>query len=134
MLNFFRQLPKEIEEAAIIDGSSHLQILVKIFLPLSVPCLATLILFCSIGHWNAWFDGLIYMRTPETYPLSTYLQVVINKLQVINTMADAQQMEHLSRRAMIMAYIIISMVPIMMVYPFLQKYIRTGLVLGSVKG
>ena len=53
MLNFFRQLPKEIEEAAIIDGSTHLQILIRIFLPLSVPCLATLILFCSIGHWNA---------------------------------------------------------------------------------
>ena len=134
MLNFFRQLPKEIEEAAIIDGSSHLQILLKIFLPLSVPCIATLVLFCSIGHWNAWFDGLIYMRNPESYPLNTYLQVIINKLQAINTMADAQQMERLSRRSMIMAYILISIIPVMAVYPFLQKHIKSGLVLGSVKG
>ena len=134
LLNFFRQLPGEIEEAAIIDGCSHFQILGRIFLPLSVPCLATLVLFCSIGHWNAWLDGLLYMRSSESYPLNTYLMVVITRLQSINTFADAQQMENLSRRSMIMAYMIISIIPIAVVYPFLQKYIKSGLVLGSVKG
>jgi putative aldouronate transport system permease protein len=134
LLNFFRQLPKEIEEAAIIDGASHLSALVKIFVPLSAPSLATLILFCSIGHWNAWFDGMIYMRDPESYPLTTYLQILITKMQQINTLADAQKMEKISRRSMIMSYITISMVPIMCVYPLLQRYIKKGLVLGSVKG
>jgi putative aldouronate transport system permease protein len=134
LLNFFRQLPKEIEEAAIIDGASHFNVLARIFLPLSAPSLATLILFCSIGHWNAWFDGMIYMRDPETYPLTTYLQILITKMQTINTLADAQKMERISRRSMIMAYITISMLPIMFVYPFLQRYIKKGLVLGSVKG
>jgi len=134
LLNFFRQLPKEIEEAAIIDGASHFTALVKIFVPLSMPSLATLVLFCAIGHWNAWFDGMIYMRDPEAYPLTTYLQILITKLQQINTLADAQKMERISRRSMIMSYITISMVPIMCVYPFLQRYIKKGLVLGSVKG
>jgi putative aldouronate transport system permease protein len=134
LLNFFRQLPKEIEEAAIIDGASHFGALVKIFIPLSAPSLATLVLFCSIGHWNAWFDGMIYMRDPESYPLTTYLQILITKLEQINTLADAQKMERISRRSLIMSYITISMLPIMCVYPFLQRYIKKGLVLGSVKG
>ena len=134
LLNFFRQLPKEIEEAAIIDGASQFSVLTKIFLPLSVPCLATLILFCSIGHWNAWFDGMIYMRAPETYPLTTYLQVILRKLERIDSYSDAQKMEKIARRSLIMSYIAISMIPIMCVYPFLQRHIKSGLVLGSVKG
>jgi putative aldouronate transport system permease protein len=134
LLNFFRQLPKDIEEAAIIDGASNFSVLVRIFLPLSAPCLATLILFCSIGHWNAWFDGMIYMRDPEFYPLTTYLRVILSRLERIDSYSDAQKMERISRRSLIMAYITISMIPIMCVYPFLQRYVKKGLVLGSVKG
>jgi putative aldouronate transport system permease protein len=134
LLNFFRQLPKEIEEAAIIDGASQFNVMSKIFLPLSMPCLATLVLFCAIGHWNAWFDGMIYMRNPEEYPLTTYLRVTLTRLSVVNSYSDAQKMEKIARRALIMSYITISMIPIMFVYPFLQRYIKKGLVLGSVKG
>jgi putative aldouronate transport system permease protein len=134
LLNFFRQLPKEIEEAAIIDGASQFNVLTRIFLPLSAPCLATLILFCAIGHWNAWFDGMIYMRNPEEYPLTTYLRVIQTKLTSVNSYSDAQRMERIARRALLMSYITISMLPIMFVYPFLQRYIKKGLVLGSVKG
>ncbi|GHU03891.1 ABC transporter permease [Spirochaetia bacterium] len=134
LLNFFRQLPKEIEEAAIIDGASQAQVLVRIFLPLSAPCLATLVLFSAIGHWNAWFDGMIYMRSPEQYPLTTYLQVIQTRLTKINSYSDAQKMERIARRSLLMSYITISMLPIMFVYPFLQRHIKKGLVLGSVKG
>ena len=68
MLNFFRNLPKELEEAALIDGAGHWTILWRIFVPLSTPSIATITLFCIVNHWNAWFDGMIYMKRPENYP------------------------------------------------------------------
>ena len=75
--NFFKEIPKELEEASIIDGASQWIILWRIFLPLSKPALATLVLFCLVGHWNSWFDGMIYMNRAENYPLQTYLQTVV---------------------------------------------------------
>lgn len=134
LLNFYRQLPKELEESAFIDGASHFIALWRIYLPLSIPSLATLTLFCTIGHWNAWFDGLIYMREPMNYPFTTYLQVLVTRIQNITSLEDAQKMMRISQRSMVMCYFVISIVPIMCVYPFLQKHIKTGLVLGSVKG
>lgn len=134
LLNFFRQLPNEIEESAFIDGSSYFDSLIKIYLPLSVPSLATLTLFCTIGHWNAWFDGLIYMRDPTKYPFTTFLQVLVHRLREVQSLQDAEKMARISQRSLIMCYIVISILPIMCVYPFLQKHIRTGLTLGSVKG
>ena len=77
MLNFFRGLPKAIEEAALVDGANWLVTMWKIYLPLSKPSLATVSLFVIVNHWNAWFDGLIYMNLPEKYPLMTYLQSVV---------------------------------------------------------
>lgn len=77
LLNFFRELPKELEEAARIDGASFWSVLWKIILPVSKPALATVGLFCIVSHWNSWFDGLIYMNTPRMYPLQSYLQTMI---------------------------------------------------------
>ncbi len=77
LLNFYRGLPKELEEAAFIDGANHLRTLFSIILPLSLPAIATLLLFSMVGHWNAWFDGLLYMNRPENYPLQSYLQTLI---------------------------------------------------------
>ena len=73
-MNFFRQLPRDIEEAAYIDGADHFQTMIKIILPCSLPIIATVVLFVFINHWNSWFDGLIYNSQPENYPLQTYLQ------------------------------------------------------------
>ena len=134
LLNFFRQLPKELEEAAFIDGASHFHTLISIYLPLSIPSIATLTLFAAVGHWNSWFDGLIYMRDPSRYPLTTYMQSLLSQLQRMTSSRDAERLAFTSRRGLMMAYIVITLIPIMAMYPFLQKYVRSGLVLGSVKG
>ena len=134
MLNFFRQLPKELEEAAFIDGASHFRTLTAIYLPLSVPSLATLTLFSAVGHWNSWFDGMIYIRDPARYPLTTYMQSLLSQLQRMTSSRDAERLAFTSRRGLMMCYIVIALIPIMLVYPFLQKYVKSGLVLGSVKG
>jgi putative aldouronate transport system permease protein len=134
LLNFFRQIPKEIEESAVIDGAGHVILLTRIYLPLSKNALLTLILFACVGHWNAWFDGMIFMRDPIYYPLSTYLRTLSARLNNVTTMEDARLMMRMSKRTLLMAYTVICTVPIVCVYPFLQRYVKTGLVLGSVKG
>lgn len=137
MLNFFRGIPKEIEEAAIIDGAGHVTIMLKLFVPISIPSIATVLLFTMVGHWNAWFDGLIYMNRPENYPLSSFLQtLVIQTSQTSTNMSEtnARWLAMVSDRTAKSAQIFIGMLPILCVYPFLQKYFTTGLVLGSVKG
>lgn len=137
MLNFFRQLPQEMVEAAAIDGASHWNILFRIYLPLSLPCLATLGLFSAVGHWNAWFDGMVLMKRVANYPLQTYLQTVVigRSFAEIISMVDTRELaEKLSTRSLQAAMIIVAMIPILMLYPFLQRYFLTGLTLGSVKG
>lgn len=135
LMNFFRGLPKEIEEAAFIDGANHVLSLVKIYLPLSLPSLATLILFAAVGHWNAWFDGIIYMNRQEHYPLTSYLQTIIIKRDLtLITIADLNDYLNVSDRTSRAAQVFVGMLPILAVYPFLQRYFMTGLVIGSVKG
>ena len=134
LMNFFRQIPKEIEEAAIVDGAGHVTLLTRIYLPLSVNALLTLVLFACVGHWNAWFDGQIYMRDTIYYPLSTYLRVTSDRIQNVSTMEDARLLMRISPRTMLMSYTVICTIPIVLVYPFLQRYVKSGLVLGSVKG
>lgn len=135
LMNFFRGLPKEIEEAALIDGAGHWKILLTIFIPLSTPSIATLVLFCMVNHWNAWFDGLILMNDPNNYPLQSYLQtVVVNRDIAMLSIKDAELLSDISDRTVKCAQIFIAMIPILITYPLLQKYFTTGLVLGSVKG
>lgn len=136
LMNFFRDIPKEIEEAAIIDGTNPLKLLLLIFIPLSMPALATVTLFSIVDHWNEFFDGLILMKSQQNYPLQTYMnQLVIQFSTVMTTMSPEQvaKMMKLSDRTINAAKIIISMIPILLVYPFLQRYLITGLTLGSVK-
>ena len=133
LINFFRELPGEIEEAALIDGAGHFTALTKIYVPLSKPALATLALFTIVGHWNNWFDALIYINRPENYPLQTYLQTVLTK-QDYSVAATISSIGNLSDRTIKAAQIIIGSIPIFMVYPFLQKYFTQGIVMGSVKG
>jgi len=138
LLNFFRQLPKEIGESAFVDGANHWTVLWKIFVPLSTPSLATLLLFTTVGHWNSWFDGLILMNSPKNYPLQSYLQtVVVNKDTTVLAHASKEELELLqtiSDRTTKAAQIFIAAFPILCFYPFLQKYFVKGIVLGSVKG
>ncbi len=135
LLNFFRQLPKALEEAAVIDGASHFIILFKIYIPSAMPALATLTLFTLVGHWNSWFDGLILMNFPEKYPLQTYLQtMIIAKDFSLMTGYNVQSMGEISSKTVQAAQIFLGALPVMLFYPFLQKYFVKGIVLGSVKG
>ena len=136
MMNFFRQVPRELEEAATVDGARQATILAKIYLPLSVPSVATVTLFSMVGHWNAFFDGLIYMNSPRNYPLQTYIQTLVLGQHDFTrlTVEEIKRMSQTSSKTLNNAKIIVSMIPMMMVYPFLQRYFVKGLVLGSVKG
>lgn len=134
LINFFREVPKELEEAALIDGASHWQILIRVFLPISLPALATLTLFAAVGHWNAWFDGAIYMTRSENYPLQTFLRTVVVQLDLSRLGINPLDLAQLSNRSLKCAQIVVTILPILFVYPFLQRYFITGLKLGAVKG
>lgn len=134
LLNFFRGLPKELEEAAFIDGAGHWTTLWRIFLPLSLPALATITLFATVNHWNSWFDGLIFMNSPDHYPLQSYLQtVVINRDLTLMSSADMKSLTEVNDRTAKAAQIFLGALPILLVYPFLQRFFMKGIVLGSVK-
>ncbi|GAA3401145.1 carbohydrate ABC transporter permease [Paenibacillus hodogayensis] len=134
LLNFFRGLPKELEEAAFIDGAGHFRTLAKIILPLSTPSLATILLLTMVAHWNSWFDGLILMNSPEHYPLQSYLQTIIIQKDFSElTDLNEEALRNISDRTVKAAQIFMGALPILIVYPFLQKYFMKGIVLGSVK-
>jgi putative aldouronate transport system permease protein len=134
MLNFFRSLPKEMEESAMIDGAGYWTIMWRIAVPCCLPALATFVVFCSVGHWNSWFDGLIYMRSAEKIPLQTYLKSILNisNLSVVSRV-NVARMRELSERTVKSAQVFIATVPILMIYPFLQRYFMSGIIMGSVK-
>ncbi|MCU6712636.1 carbohydrate ABC transporter permease [Paenibacillus sp. J5C_2022] len=135
LLNFFRNIPKELDEAAIMDGAGHVSLLFKIYLPVSLPAIATILLFTMIGHWNAWFDGVIYMNSPDNYPLQTYLSTLItssNKESI--SVDDLASMQSYGEKTLRTAQIFLGALPIMAVYPFLQQYFVKGITVGSVKG
>jgi putative aldouronate transport system permease protein len=135
MMNFYRNLPREIEESAFIDGADHLVVLIKLYVPLSAPAVATVALFSIVGHWNSWFDGLIYLNTPSMYPLQTFLYMVGTAItQGATTTENVEYMREISDRTLRSAQLVIAMVPVLIAYPFLQKYFTKGIVMGSVKG
>lgn len=137
LMNFIRSLPEELQEAARIDGANELQVLRRVVLPLSKPALATVGLFCIVGHWNNWFGGIIYMSDTAKYPLQTYMQSLLQNFEAMMKLSGTDyalllsQMNAQTGRA---AQLFLGAIPVMLVYPFLQKYFTTGLTLGSVKG
>lgn len=134
LLNFYRGLPKELEESSLLDGAGQFKTLWKIYVPLSLPALATTGLFTMVGHWNSWFDGMIYMNHPENYPLQTFLQTVIIKMDFrFIKPENAHLMLKLSDRTSRAAQIFVAAFPILIVYPFLQRFFIKGIVMGSVK-
>ncbi|WP_217593839.1 carbohydrate ABC transporter permease [Cohnella sp. GbtcB17] len=133
MMQFFRAIPKELEEAAYIDGAGYMRSLTQIYLPLSLPSLATLSLFAMVWHWNSWFDGLIYMTDYRQYPLATFLQTIIQSGDMRNTNIDPSQLQILSERTVRSSQILIGALPILLVYPFLQRFFVHGLTMGAVK-
>jgi putative aldouronate transport system permease protein len=137
LLNFFKQLPQEIEESAFIDGAGHYLILFKIYIPLSTPSLVTLLLFSFVGHWNSWFDGIIFMNNPKNYPLQSYLNLVVTQIQssvFSNNIDSIKEFSQVSDRTFRAAQIFLGAIPILVIYPLLQRHFMSGIVLGSVKG
>lgn len=134
LLSFFRQVPSEIEDAAFVDGAGHWRLLWQIYVPISVPVIATVTLFTLVQHWNSWFDGLIYMDTKK-YPLQTYLRSIIYNFDFSKLNPEEQQrLSQMNVRSVKSAQMVMGAIPILLVYPFLQKYFVSGIALGSVKG
>ncbi len=133
MVNFFKGVPVSLDEAASIDGASPLTVLVKIYLPVSLPALATVALFSIVNHWNDYFSGLLYMNKASLYPLQTYIQQLTVDITQITDAEQLKQLSTMSNRAFNATKIVVSTIPLLLIYPFLQKYFVSGIVIGAVK-
>ena len=138
MRNFFMGIPTALEESALIDGAGYFKIFWKIILPLSKPVLVTEGLWIAVSHWPAWYDNLLYLQEPSKWGLQMILREFLisnqqtNLMQVVKvTMGSAGAVDE---RQLKSAIIVISILPMMIIYPFLQKFMNKGLVLGAVKG
>lgn len=131
----FLSIPASLEESAKLDGANEILILFRIILPLSLPTIAVMVLFYGVAHWNAWFSALLYIDSREKYPL----QLVLREILLLNSMDDMMVGERGSNRAAVSesikyATIIVATLPILLVYPFIQKYFVKGVMVGAVKG
>lgn len=136
LMNYFRSLPSELEEAARIDGAGPLHIMWKIYVPLAMPCIATIALFTFVGHWNSWFDGAIYINSWDKLPLQTYIQQIVMESNVNSSLSPEEQamLAQVSGKSFNAAKVFVTMLPLMLVYPFVQRHFVKGIILGSVKG
>ncbi|MDQ6419988.1 carbohydrate ABC transporter permease [Paenibacillus sp. LHD-117] len=137
MRNFFRSLPLSLEESAMVDGAGYMTILAKVVLPLSMPIIATLSLWVAVYHWNAWFDALIYTNNPNKEMLQLVLRRIIilnNPTQFNDVLTKLQEKSPFSGRQLQATVIMLSILPMLIVYPFIQKYFVKGIMVGAVKG
>ncbi|MFD7525511.1 carbohydrate ABC transporter permease [Paenibacillus chitinolyticus] len=138
MRTFFQSsIPGEMQEAASIDGCSNLGILWKIVLPLSMPIIAVMILFYSVGHWNSYFSGLMYLTDRDKYPLQLFLREILIQGQMQEMLGvgdDSHARNVMEGEAIKYAVVIVANLPVLMLYPFLQRYFVKGVMIGSVKG
>nr|WP_220185869.1 carbohydrate ABC transporter permease [Paenactinomyces guangxiensis] len=134
MKTFFESLPEELEEAAAIDGSSTYGTLIKIVLPLSKPILATMVLFYAVGNWNSWFSAFLYLDKPDMFPVTLYLRNLLAGA-TSGESAGATNADNLTQIAANIKAVtmVLTALPILMVYPFIQKYFVSGIMLGAVK-
>jgi putative aldouronate transport system permease protein len=129
MRTFFEAMPEELEDAATIDGCGYMQVLIRIVVPLSAPVMATIGLFSAVNQWNSFFDAMIYLNDRKLYPLQIMLRNILIAGTNVQGEGDLTYLETLKY-----AMIVISTVPILCVYPFLQKYFVQGAMIGSIKG
>ena len=132
---FFEDVPSELEESAKLDGCTEVGVLFRIILPLSLPSLATFSLYYAVGRWNAWYDGMLYIKSVTKQPIQTVLRSVIQDANAIqgDNLATDLQADKVYAEGVKMATVFVTMLPIMCLYPFLQKYFVSGLTAGAVK-
>ena len=150
MRTFFQEIPEALKESAQIDGANHLTVFFKIILPVSTPILATIALFIGVFHWNAWFDATIFINIDELKPMQNILLRIINEASYAERMAAlaggsggaaaAQAMGAIARgravnvRSLTMATMFVTIFPVLIIYPFVQRFFVRGIMIGSVKG
>ena len=136
LLNFFRSEPRDIKEAATIDGVNPFQMMIRIYVPLAMPAIATVTVFSIVNHWNNFFDGLLLISSPEKIPLQTYIQTLTNtNITVTSSSITQEELEALtSLKTFNAAKIVVAAIPIALFYPFMQRFFVSGITLGSVKG
>jgi len=134
---YFQGIPDELREAAIVDGTSEIQFFFKILLPLSKPIIAVLVLYQFVAQWNSYFDAMIYLKSENLQPLQIVLRSILVQMQPRPGMIqDAQNTAQLQQIAEMVKYssIVISSLPLIIIYPFFQKYFEKGVMVGSIKG
>jgi putative aldouronate transport system permease protein len=136
MKTYFENLPAEIEEAARVDGCGELQTLLRIVLPLSMPIMATLGLFYAVGHWNNYFSGIMYLSDKSLYPIQVVLRNMIQTQSISQDLLiqNPLLLQQLPPETMKMATVVVAVLPILVIYPFVQKYFIKGMLIGSIKG
>ncbi len=135
LITFFQQsVPESLEESAKLDGCSHIGILTKIFIPLSLPALATLSLFYAVGRWNAFSDALFYITDRTLYPIQLKLYYLVNAMGTAETLDSAGSSAQLAPDVLKSAAVMFATIPILLFYPWLQRYFVTGITIGAVKG
>jgi putative aldouronate transport system permease protein len=133
--NFFQQIPAELEDSAVIDGANELVSLVRIVMPLSLPAIATFTLFYAVMHWNGYFTAVMYINSPEKWPVQVWLrQIIVLSQGNFAEGVDPELYSDVPGETVKLAVIVVATLPILLVYPFLQKYFVKGVMLGSVKG
>lgn len=135
MKSFFEGIPNELEEAASVDGASTYRTLVSIILPLSMPIMATMMLFYAVGNWNNWFAPFLYFDSKDQFPVTLYLRNIIAGAQktAVSSGSDSDALAQIGATIK-SATIVLTVLPILCIYPFIQKYFVTGVMIGSVKG
>ncbi|WP_423409172.1 carbohydrate ABC transporter permease [Heyndrickxia sp. MSNUG] len=136
-VSFFRELPTSLEEAAKIDGANDFMIFIKVIIPLSMPVIATIALFQGVYQWNDYFAGVIFVNNPDLQPIQTYLYKVVaesSSNQMMTNAAGTVATKTVTSQSIKLATMVVTTLPIMLVYPFLQKYFVKGMLIGSVKG
>lgn len=135
MRSAFESVPESLEEAARIDGASQLKTLTQVMIPVVTPTLAVLVLYYGVSHWNSWFNALIYIRTRSKYPLQLILrEMIIENTSAATTAAGSTDDEAMIEVTIKYATIVIATLPILCLYPFLQRYFVKGIMVGAVKG
>lgn len=136
MMNFFRNIPRELEEAAMVDGAGPFRVMFNIYIPISTAGIATIALFCGVGHWNDYFTGLIYINRSSLLPLQSYVQQFVANINIeeATTYEELAEAARLNNRTLNAAKLFITTIPVLAVYPFLQRYFTKGIVVGAVKG